>query len=251
MLNKTDQAILLALTQGRAKGQLLRVDDVARTLKVSAGLVSQRLRRMEREGLVARTQKAVPEGRVVHYLPLAWASISWNSPTEGVFREWFSHGELDWDFPLISQVPDSDARTTVRSFLAKLEFDGLLHARHGFKPAWSKLRESDYHGLTLIAYGSTARGKARPGADVDLIGFHREHRQERLKRIEDLAAETSLEGRRSIHLALLDWDQRATKLPPWISDAIESDGKLLFDGLRQSDGTRVGAWRLVGRGGKA
>lgn len=246
MLNKTDVAILDFLTRAHAAGKPARVEEVAAALRVTQGLVSQRLRRMEREGFVARTQKAVPEGRIVHYLPLPWASVRWSSPREGAFLQWFSNGEVNWEFPLVSQVQDEAAKTTLYAFLERLRSDGMLDARRGFKPAWSKLKESDQNGLTLVLYGSTARGQARSGADVDLICFHREVRKERIARIQDLAADTSLEAPRPIQLAPVHWDDRKRQLPSQILAALEQDGFVVYDGLRdRPGGARIGIWRMT------
>ncbi|MBI2078210.1 MAG: MarR family transcriptional regulator [Euryarchaeota archaeon] len=248
MLKESDSSILRLLTDAHAAGRPLRVEEVAAALRVTPGFASQRLRRMESEGLVARTQKAVPQGRVVYYLPLPWASVRWSSPKEGMFLEWVSAGEIDWSFPLASQIPDPQARETVHSFLTKLRIDGLLDARKGFKPSWSKLRESDYQGLTIVHFGSTARGKARAGADVDLLCFHSESLRERLRRIEDQATDTTLEGRRPIQLFLVEWQKRTEKVPSWISEAVKTDGIVLYDGLRGPRRSPVGIWRLVKTG---
>lgn len=243
MLNKTDLGLLRALVALQDPAKPLNVDGLAAKLAVSPAFVSQRLKRLEREGLVERRQETSQEGRVVFYLPRSFYAVQWVSRSEGVAQGWTAKGEIDWSFPLVSQVPDGPARTTLTTLLHHLRSEHLLDPWEG--KTWRKGVVERFLGLTIIHYGSTARGEARPGADVDLLFVHGDATPNHAERAADLAAGVSLQAARPIQVKHLNI-QQLMELPERMWSALKQDGLIVYDGLKTKPGGETrGIWKLV------
>lgn len=242
MLTHQEMALLRILNQSSVPmGSPLNVEQLSRKAKISRGRVSQILGRLARHSLVDRRSLPTRNGRSVYYRPSAWVSVQWSSPAEGVLHEWHGSGEIDWTYPLVSQVPDSDARQTVRMFLERLRMRNLLDA--------PKKGRAEFRGLSLVVYGSSARGQARPGSDVDVVGFFLDDHHKNASMILDIAAEVSLEAPRAVHLMLLHWDRSVVNRARPIVESWQREGLVVHDGLRKAPGGEsAGVWRFVMRG---
>ncbi|MBI4393268.1 MAG: nucleotidyltransferase domain-containing protein [Euryarchaeota archaeon] len=229
-LKPADYRLLHRLVQSQSGEKGLTLNALAQELGVSSSFLSQQFRRMMRDDLVERSQESSPEGRTVKYSARDSLAVQWISPSNGACLRWLAHGAIDWDFPLVTQVPDVEARTTVLSFLRRLrrEFPG--------EPA---------ERPTVVIYGSTARSKARPGADVDCIVLVPEPVKAHTRRIIDLAAETSLTASRPIQPRVIG-PGRFFELPKVIQEAVQTDGLIVFAGVESEHAaTPKGIWELV------
>lgn len=205
------------------------VDGLVRKLGVSQSFVSQRLRRLQKEGYLDRRTVATPTGRVVHYIPRPAVHVEWISPDERVAVRWMAKTEIDWRFPLLSQIPDLAAQQTVLALLLRLQEQGLL-----FPGDLGKRGEPVPHlGLSLVVYGSTARGTARPGSDVDLLSIQDEAKKtvDVQEVVESACADVSLAAPRPIQVKHLLVDD-VVVLPKGVQTSIKQDGLIVFDGLR-------------------
>lgn len=244
MLNETDFGLLRGLVAFQDPDNPSNVESLAAKLGVSPAFISQRLKRLEREGLVERRQKASKAGREVFYLPRPFYAVQWVSPAEGVALAWKTNGEMDWSFPLLSQVPDEPARLTLLALLTTLRDNDLLDAWKK-KSSWRKNAFELFRGFTIILYGSTARGEARPGADVDLLFVHGDAKPEHAERAVDLAAEVSLHAARPMQVKHLNIQQFAA-LPERIVSALKQDAVIVYDGLKTKPrGETRGIWKLL------
>lgn len=232
MLSKSDERILGLLVRSSGDSPL-RVDEVARRLGVSTALASRRLKHLAAEGFVDRHQRSVPNGRVVEYVPRPSGLMTWLSPKEKALRSWRIRDEIDWAFPLVSTVPDQGARTSLTRMLGDLRLANLLDAH--VKTAPNKNKISAFQGLTVLLYGSTARGDARQDSDVDILVFHAEDNAPRLEQIRLAVAEASIESPRTIQANYVHWDFKEKQLPPWIHRTVQAEGFIVFDGLRTKD----------------
>lgn len=246
MLRAPDLRLLQELLKGGNQENPPNVEDVAKRLGVSSAFGSVRLRKLLEEGWVERREVRTATGRTVHYRPLAGLALQWVSPDEGVLLEWLSHGEVDWEFPLASQVPDAQARLSIIAFLRALGNQRLLFPSPR-PPRGEADRDWPTHfGLSVVNYGSTARGSARAGADVDLLVLESEAAEDgSAADIEDLAAEVSLHAPRPIHVAIIGVDE-VGNIPDRIARAVKAEGIVVYDGLRTGPaGTTSGIWRFV------
>lgn len=248
MLRSPDVSLLHELLKGRNQENPPNVEDVAKRLGVSSAFVSTRLRKLLEEGWVERREIRTTTGRTVHYRPLAGLALQWVSPDEGVVLEWLSHGKVDWEFPLVSQVPDAPARLSIIAFLRALRDRRLLvpSTLEPDDPDSGSPKAFEHLGLTAVHHGSTARGSARAGADVDLIVFESEAQTVHVHPIvEDIAADVSLHAPRPLQVMVLKADE-VESLPDRIERAVKTDGIVVHDGLKTGPaGSTRGIWRFV------
>lgn len=244
MLNETDFGLLRALVAFQSPSTPWNVEELSRKLGVSPAFVSQRLRRLERQSLVKRRQEASKDGRVVFYLPKPFCAVRWISPGEGVALGWKVEGEMEWSFPLISQIPDEAARHTLLKLLQTLREKSLLDPWHKKSAVWKNVSEL-FRGLTIILYGSTARSEARPGADVDLLFVHDDPKSDHAQNAADIADEVSLHSPRPMQVKHLNF-QQLSDLPERMLSALRKDALIVYDGLWTKPGGETrGIWKLV------
>lgn len=245
MLSKSDFELVAFLTSKQFGKNPITVEGIVRQFGLSQSLASQRLRKLEREGYLERLTVPTPTGRVVHYRPRPRLQVQWISPAEQVALRWTVADEVDWTFPLVSQVPDQAARFTVLALLQRL-LDAHLLLPHTFAPDQRKSTVR-HLGLSVIVYGSCARGTARPGSDVDVLSVQAEDPASANmgELVEDIAADVSLSAARPIQLKHLQGDEFVA-LPSSIKGSIQSEGLVVHDGLRSKErGDSRGVWGFV------
>ena len=246
-LSDPDFELLRAMVRLRRDGEeppSLTV--LAAKLGTSASLLSRRLRKLHEAGWVDRQQVPTLDGREVRYLPRTGVTVRWVDPEKGRADEW-SAPEVDWDFPLVSRVPDEDARRTLVAFLRRLRANGWLDA-----PLANTQRKkhegifSAHLGLSIVLYGSTATGRASASSDVDLVVVQSEDQGvEMADSVADVASEVSLATPRPLQVAT--WEMTALeKDKGWIGKVLRKEGIVVHDGLRTRTGARDDRlWRFL------
>lgn len=217
--------------------QLVRLQDpqdpkslssLAEALEVSAPTLSRRLREFERREWVRRREKSTARGRLVFYSAQALFTVHWLSRHRHVGRRWELNAEVNWEFPLVSQVPDGRARETLVMYLRRLRRAGLLDMSPRGPAA-----DRPSQGPLLVVYGSTARGDARPDADVDVLAFlDPEEEDQFAASMDGLAGEVSVEAPRPIQLDFASMEPpHDVSSPIW--EAIRREGHIVYDGRRR------------------
>lgn len=205
------------------------VTELAEAIGLSAPTLSRRLSDLHRRGWVDREEDATSTGRRVIYRVSSFASIRWASRHRGVARSWESDAEMEWEFPLVSQVPDGRARSTLVRYLRRLRREGLLDLDVGSREDASR----NVHGPLVVAYGSTARGDARPDADVDLLIFlARDERDRYAEDLDIVAGQVSVGAPRPIQVDVAPMEDPGDA-PTQIWDALRREGLIVYDGRRQ------------------
>lgn len=229
MLKPADFELLSLLVATQFEKEPMSVDRLVERLGVSQSLASQRLGRLHKQGLLERTSLPTATGRVVHYKPKPLLFVQWVSPAQRVALQWQGFDETDWMFPLVSQVPDPPARVTLLSFLHRLRERNLLLPG----PFTAGKKAAPHFGLGLLAYGSCARGTARPGSDLDLISVQDGSKEavDVGQDVETISAEVSLSAPRPIQLKHVRADELAN-LPEGIRGSLRREGVVVHDGLR-------------------
>lgn len=142
------------------------------------------------------------------------------------------------------------ARASIRRFLWTLRRAGLLDNEthgHGETPS-----VGSSPGLTLVAFGSSARGNAHATSDVDLLVLlegQEASTKAALRASEravlDAAADASLESPRPLQVKVVHARDLAT-LPREILEALSQDGLIVHDSATHSP-----LWQIVYGGEKA
>lgn len=228
-ISERDFVLLQQIQHLQQEGRL-NVEEMAARLKMTPSALVRRLKTLQEAGWVERRQETSPRGRAVYYVPTPRISVQWVSPRNGVALSWSTQGEMDWDFPLVSQVPDADARQTLRRFLWALrELDSIDRE----VLAWSddgpvdKRRGSE---VAIVVFGSAARGAARKDSDVDVLVVVGSAQSEDIEKIPDAAAAVSLESPRPLQVkAVTSGD--VPRLPKEIRSAVSQDGLIVHDTL--------------------
>lgn len=222
-----DFALLQRLLKHQDPSDPKGVTDLAEAMEVSAPQLSRRLSDLADRGWVERLEEKTDTGRLVVYRPSSAVSIGWISRHRGVAWSWDSNAEVDWEFPLTSQVPDSGARSTLERYLRRLRRAGLLDLEVSESGGSERI-----HGPLIVAYGSTARGDARPDADVDLLVLLDEGERDRYaERFDEVAGEVSIETPRPIQLDVAPMED-PRDIPDQIWDALRREGLIVYDGRR-------------------
>lgn len=224
--------VLVQRIQDVQQGGLLSLERLARRLRMSPPALLGRLRRLRVAGWVERREVITARGRVVHYVPAARVAVQYVSPRAGVAFSWSAAGEVDWDFPLLSRVPDAPARESLKRFLLELRRRNLLDGT------------ATRDGAAVVLYGSTARGTARPDSDCDVLVVVPERKGRKggdVGLVEDAAATASLEGPRAVQAHAVKPGE-LTSLPREIRSALKMDGIIVHDALHLPD-----LWRAVRR----
>lgn len=208
---------------------------LAKQLRVSPAFVSQRLRRLLARGRVAREVVRTARGRTVRYRPNPGVVVEWTSPRRGIVHTWSTVGEVDWEYPLTSQIVDLPARESVLAFLRLLNQRKLL-PREAPRGGSGPIEQA-----SVVLFGSSARGTARPTSDVDVLVLLAPWEKSLGGKVKDLAAEVSLQQERPIQAFAVEHDIPFS-IPPHIVRAVQSEGIVVFD---VSEPRRVAEMRTV------
>lgn len=212
LLTPTRMSIVVGLLQADDEG--LRLSEVADLAGVSDPTAHKHLEFLIDQGLVEST--ADQPGRT-HYLVRSFFRATWIEPDYGILASWASES-IDWRFPLVTMIPDTAAQRIMTRFLEAAMFRGLFHP-------WSRTAEvprpesafergmSDAdrdtaadRGVTVVVYGSCARGDAGASSDVDVLVIQPSDQipLDLTEEFEELAAEANLRAERRIEIKVID-----------------------------------------------
>lgn len=229
----------LARIEAVQKGGRLNVEDLAHKLGISPSVLVRRAKLLQDAGWLERRQEATPRGREVYYVPIPRVSVQWTSPYRSVALSWSTRGEVEWDFPLTTQLTDVSAREAIRRFLWELRRQGVLDAE--FHHIGNVFEHGP--GLAVVVYGSAARGTARADSDIDLLvvlgEWSRTPGGKREEVVLDAAADTSLSIGVPIQAKVIP-ESSLKKLPREIQRGIREDGLIVFDAIHHEP-----LWTLV------
>lgn len=235
---------LVRLNQGPDRPTSLRV--LSAMLEVSPSLLSRRLRKLHEEGWVERRQVSTLQGREVQYVPRGGVDVRWLDPELGVALSWTAP-DVDWEFPLVSRVPEAAARLTLLAFLRQLRAKRWLDAP--LQATQQKRKEgvfSDRLGLAVVAYGSTAAGRATASSDVDALVLQSEDQGvEMADMVEDVANEVSLMAPRPLQVVVREVPV-LLRDKGWLPATLREEGIVVHDGLRTRSGAKDDRlWRFL------
>lgn len=232
MLSRAEFRILQFLARlqhHQAREKSWTAQEVADELGISSSALSQYISKLESRGWARRESWSEGPGRVL-YLANPGISVQWVSPRRRIGLEWDAHHEIDWEFPLVSQVEDPGARRTLKEFIRRIR-------RYDRSPS-----EADEGGdrptpieplrLVLILYGSTARGDAGPEADLDVVAVLDEEDADCADDLQSMAANASLvvsENERHRPVQLITVTDPEEDLPQHLQEAIRREGLIVHD----------------------
>lgn len=237
--------------------------DLAQTVGLRSPTVHRHLRVLMDEGIV----KGVGSGpgrarsgyRVQPYVHGTWIDPR---PNRRIMASWSSAVPICWRFPLVSRVPDEAAQAVLYRFLREADWRGHFHpwlqngpkapkTPKGLKTRAKKgppgtpgevpwgSRPQDY-GVTVVAYGSCARGDAGAKSDLDLLVVQPMD-LDMTRPWKDLAAEANLWAERQIDLRVIDRDG-LSNLPNKLQQALRREGVTVFSSFGNDGEFIEGPW---------
>lgn len=219
-LSATQDRILRTLQQAEAP---LALHDIDPALGLEKPTAYRNLMALRDAGLVERTG----EHKTARYAPASHVDVRWQDHVldpagepDWLYHEWAAVGHVDWRFPLVSRVPDEPGRRSLNELLDHLYRTGTL------------VPSAPVEDLTIVVYGSCARGDAGPGSDLDVIVFlHGQiddatlaHATDRfLDRVFDI-----VDPPRVISLIVEPWSSTTDPARPQVFYNIQRDGLTVF-----------------------
>ncbi|MBI4393342.1 MAG: nucleotidyltransferase domain-containing protein [Euryarchaeota archaeon] len=222
---------------GRQTSEPATLKEIARHMRLAPPSALAQLRAMVKLGIVA--EDPAPKGRGRTYRLARYMSATWVDPERNVMISWTSGAPVSWKYPLVSRVPDYDAQETLLRFLESAEMHGHFHASSVRAPSVRNVGED--LGVTMIAYGSCARGDARPGSDLDLLILAPSLGDPKEK-FKDLAADVNLSAARKLDLKVIAADE-FRELPVELQKAVRREGLIVYS-------SREDAWFVEARRGE-
>lgn len=221
-------ALLAQHQYQQAREKSLDASEIADKLGISNSALSQYIAKLESRGWARREAWREGPGRVL-YLANPGITVQWVSPRRRTTLAWEAQHEINWEFPLVSQVDDTGARRTLQELIRRI--------RRYDRPPTDAGEDSDRPTpveplrLVLILYGSTARGDAGPESDVDVVAVIDEDDANVSTDLEDMAADASLavhdnEQHRPIQFQVVT---DLEKLPNHLQDAVRREGLIVHD----------------------
>ena len=227
----------------------LTIDD---RIALSSASIHRNLMAMVEAGIIRREG----DRKNAVYAPIEQVEVVWTAKFGDRWRRmvWQTKPPMDWRHPLVGRISDGQARAVIHRFLEALEDAGLTWpwtlvdegTQNG--EVGGKLGEHrDHAGITVIVFGSCARGDARPDSDVDLLviapyGVPEEKHQgpEKTGRrrngplvdcresILDIAAGINLGASRVLDITFAGRDQTGFTVPSALRQDIIKDGVTVF-----------------------
>lgn len=208
---------------GAANG--LTLPSIAEAMQRKPPPVFMHLKEMVHRGLVERVELPRPLGPAYRARPLL--HVTYVDPLQRRVATWQTNEPVSWRFPLVSRVPDAVAQSVLRTFLPQFEercWD-LLEDR-GAKKSPSLLAPDPEQSMSLVVYGSCARGEARPSSDLDLL-LVQPSSIDATPAAKALVAEANLWATRKIELRTVRRSGFA-RLPPDLQATIRRDGITVY-----------------------
>lgn len=234
LLTSTREAILRTLLRAGDEGASL--SQIADSVGIASPTAHKHLEFLIDEGVVEK-----PEGPdAPRYLARDFFEATWVDTDHEVLATWKTES-IDWRFPLVTRVPDPPARRILTRFLEEATVRGLFHPwlqagdlpRPGSvferdTPSGSQRTVADY-GVTVVVYGSCARGDAGASSDVDVLVIQPPSGMglDLSEGFEDLAAEANLWADRQIEVKVTCRDEFFT-LPESLQGAIVEEGITVY-----------------------
>lgn len=178
LLRPTPRRILEAVSQG---ARTLTELSVATGIKKPA--LAPHLKQLVGAGVLRHERLATPTGSEARYEPSDVAIHVEMRARDATLLTWATLGPSHPDAPLLSQVPQSELREEAAAFLRALRASaGLL---------------SDE--VTVLLFGSAARGDATWKSDIDLLVLAQENaRDEVAEHVERAAYEASMRSQHAV-----------------------------------------------------
>ena len=123
--------------------------ELANIISVSKPTILKYLDSLENTGMISSKIIITPVGREKRYFISAFSQVLNIDPTKGLIT-FTTNESLNFDFPLIGQIPQQEFRNAV-----KITLERIL----------GKFKQK----VSLIVYGSVARGEATTKSDLDLM----------------------------------------------------------------------------------
>lgn len=239
LLTPTRKAILETLLEAGDDG--LALSDVADAVGVTSPTAHKHLEILIEGGLAKST--ADQPGRT-RYVARDFFEATWVDSEHGFLDRWRT-GSIDWRFPLVTRVPDEAARRVLTRFLEEATFRGLFHpwlrvdelpdpgsVFERDTPYGSRQTVADY-GVTVVVYGSCARGDAGATSDVDVLVIQPSDQMplDLSEGFEDLAAEANLWADRQIELRVIGRDG-FFEVPTGLQEAVIDEGITIYSTFR-------------------
>lgn len=155
------------------------------------------------------------------------------------------HDTVDWRYPLTARIPDGPGRRMATKFLDQLAAAGMLqNQQHAADWPETGGLEITAPSISVIAFGSTVRGEARPGSDLDLLLIehadgpkpprHATH-PTRATQYTEIALTASLDSERPIELFVVregTQGQWSDALPPMLRATLAKEAITILSNRR-------------------
>jgi len=196
--------------------------DLANIISVSKPTILKYLDSLEESGIISSKIIITNVGREKRYFISAYSQVLNIDPTKGLIN--FTINEsLNFDFPLIGQIPQQKFRNAVKITL-------------------EKILEKFKLKLSLIVYGSIARGEATPKSDLDLMLLSLNKWNTKLKnKIMDALYESAVDTQLQVKPLFRNLDE-FVKSDDSITKQIKKEGIIIHDSLDSE-----GLWKTMQR----
>jgi predicted nucleotidyltransferase len=229
MLKRRPRDVILGTLVRRFPNAMTLSEISERTGISPSGLVAH-LKRLVAEGTVEPLPEAGPHR--FRYRAVPRLQVEWIDPTRRFIANWSVAGDFSWRFPLVSRVPDAAARRVLHRFLREADLRGFFHPwlLEGGDLSDPSLTE----GLTLVVYGSCARGDAQKKSDLDLLVIE-PPKLGMESAFRSLAAEANLWAERKIDLRIVARDSFFDDLPAQLRTSIIEQGITVFSSFEDGE----------------
>lgn len=187
----------------------LRLKEVAQQSHVTPATAYAHLQRLEEAGKAKRIDAHDGPRYVARY----GFQAELIDPEAGVHERWRSTVPIDWRFPLVSRVPDAEAAHFLYRWLDAAAERDLLPCLQAYRT------RQEVPFVSILVYGSCARGDAREGSDIDILLWCPDG-WDGAEALMDLAHEVGLDGSRSPDIRVLTNKDRSDIEPRFWRNAV-------------------------------